>query len=91
MKNNYPNLAKLVDVYHEKTTVDAPTGLAREFAERRAVDDVFASVIGLYGAIKATEIHCPRLVIGMLPEVERSIEAYSKVLEIPMKDEVCDE
>lgn len=91
MKSHYPNLARLIDVHHEKTAVDAPTDLAKEFAERRAVDGVFAAVVGLYGAIKATEIHCPRLVVGMLPALERAIETYAKLLETPVKDEVCDE
>lgn len=87
MKTIYPNLVRLIEVHREKTDVDNFVDVTREFAERRAVDDVFAAVIGLYGAIRASEVQCPRLVIGMLPALETAIDAYAKLLET-VQDEV---
>lgn len=89
MKSNLPNLAALVSACHEKTVIDA-TNIRAEIVERKAVDEVFAAVLALYGSIKATELQCPRLVVALIPNLERAIEAYSRVIET-VNEEICED
>lgn len=89
MKSSFPNLTALVGACHEKTVLDV-ANIRAEIVERKSVDEVFAAVLSLYGAIKATELQCPRLVVAVIPNLERAIEAYSKVIEI-VNEETCED
>lgn len=89
MKSSFPNLTALVGACHEKTVLDA-TNIRAEIAERKSVDDVFAAVLTLYGAIKATELQCPRLVLAVIPHLEHAIDAYSKLIET-INEETCED
>lgn len=52
-----------------------------EIAKLEAAQNLANAALSMYGAIKATELKQPRLVLSSLPAVEAAIEAWSNAVE----------
>lgn len=53
--------------------------IKNEMSRLAAADELVNAALSLYGAVKATEIKQPRLVVASLPALERAIERWASL------------
>lgn len=53
-----------------------------EMAQLEAAQNLASAALALYGALRATELRQPRLVLNCLPALESAIEGWSRASEI---------